>query len=120
MPNCHELCAGCQIEQPPDDREFVTVDGVMVKELYIAKKDTYIPQHSHQFDHTSALVRGSAFVWADGEEMGHFTAPAMIIIRKGVKHTFRSLEDHTVIFCIHKLRDDKIKVLSEHQFGGAS
>lgn len=104
---CDPNCQGCGLvaldEQPPDDIEFRTIDGIFIKEMSIAKAGTVIPQHSHRFDHTSYLALGSARVWSDGMLVGDFDAPHPIFIRAGVKHTFLSLTDNMLVLCIHNL-----------------
>lgn len=102
------------IEQPPVV-EFHTVDGVFIKQMYIAKAGTLIPQHSHAWDHTSMLATGWVWVWADGVSLGEFKAPAAITIKAGVRHTFQSLAHDTMIYCIHNLHgEEAVKVLAEH------
>jgi dTDP-4-dehydrorhamnose 3,5-epimerase-like enzyme len=40
----------------------------------------------------------------------------LIWIEKGVKHKFQTLEDETVVCCLHNLHgEEQIKVLEEHQ-----
>lgn len=111
-------CAGC-VEQPADDVEF-TAGGIFVKQMAIAKAGTAIPQHSHAYDHMSMLAAGSVRVWKDGVFDAEYTAPTGIFITAGVKHAFLSLEDNTVIYCVHKLHSDRVEILEEHQFEGAN
>jgi quercetin dioxygenase-like cupin family protein len=94
--------------------EFKTVDGMFIKVIHLPSKGLY-PQHSHAFDHSSLLARGSLLVWK-GEEIRYYDAPSLIWIEKGVKHKFQTLEDETVVCCLHNLHgEEQIKVLEEHQ-----
>lgn len=60
--------------------------------------------HTHQFDHLTLLASGSLQVTANGET-SKFAAPHMLYIKKDVVHELVALEDNTVAFCIHALRD---------------
>lgn len=108
-PNCATPCA-----QPPDDIEF-TADGVFVKQMYIEKAGTLIPQHAHTYDHLSMLAAGRVRIWEAGVLVGDKTAPAAIFIKANVKHKFLSLDDKTVIYCIHKLHGPSVEIAAEHQ-----
>lgn len=116
--SCAGDCKQClAVDQPPDDREWRTPDGVFIKEMFLAKAGTMIPQHSHAYAHTSLLIAGAVRVWADGYRVGDFVATAPIQIEAGVKHTFMSLEDNTTVLCIHNLgQRQSVAVLEEHQF----
>lgn len=101
-------------EQPPVV-EIHMADDVFIKQMLIAKADTFIPQHSHVYDHTSMLAVGSVRVWEDGVLRGDFTAPTGLLIKAGIKHTFQALVDNTVVYCIHNTsRSDVVEVLEEH------
>ena len=60
--------------------------------------------HTHPFDHLTLLASGSLKVIVDGAETV-FKAPHMIYIRKDKVHELIALEDNTVAYCIHALRD---------------
>lgn len=120
MSECGVDCSKCglhaAVDQPPDDVEFFTADDVFIKQMFIAKAGTIIPQHSHKYDHISMLATGSVRVWADGKLVGDHVAPAGIDIKAGVKHAFLALEDKTVIYCVHRLhKAERVEILEEHQ-----
>jgi quercetin dioxygenase-like cupin family protein len=60
--------------------------------------------HTHPFDHLTLLASGSLKVIANKKET-IFSAPNMIYINKDVMHELIALEDNTVAYCIHALRD---------------
>jgi quercetin dioxygenase-like cupin family protein len=60
--------------------------------------------HKHQFDHLTLLASGKLQVTVDGI-VTVFEAPHMIYIHKDKIHELVALEDNTVAFCIHALRD---------------
>jgi quercetin dioxygenase-like cupin family protein len=60
--------------------------------------------HTHQFDHLTLLACGSLKVTVEEKET-EFKAPHMIYIHKNKNHELVALEDNTVAYCIHALRD---------------
>lgn len=60
--------------------------------------------HTHPFDHLTLLASGSLKVIANDKETV-FEAPNMIYINKDVRHELVALQDNTVAYCIHALRD---------------
>ena len=60
--------------------------------------------HTHQFDHLTLLASGALRVTVDGNTTD-FKAPHMIYIHKDKNHELVALEDNTVAYCIHALRD---------------
>lgn len=105
----------------PSSVEIKIVDDIFIKSMEIQHKHMVVPQHSHKYDHVSMLALGTVRLWKDGVLMGDYKAPQGILIKAGCKHTFQSLEDNTIIYCIHRLHDtDEVEILEEHQFKGAS
>jgi len=60
--------------------------------------------HSHQFDHLTLLASGSLRITLEGK-ITDFKAPHMIYIQKDKEHELVALEDNTLAYCIHALRD---------------
>lgn len=60
--------------------------------------------HAHRHPHLTLLAKGALKVVVNGEET-EFDAPYQIYIEKGLEHTLIALEDNTLAFCIHALRD---------------
>jgi hypothetical protein len=60
--------------------------------------------HFHAHDHLTLLARGKLEVEIDGITTV-FEAPNMIFINKDKKHQLTALEDNTVAYCIHALRN---------------
>lgn len=60
--------------------------------------------HTHPFDHLTLLASGKLQITVDGQ-VTTFQAPHMIYIHKDKKHELVALEDNTVAYCIHALRD---------------
>jgi quercetin dioxygenase-like cupin family protein len=60
--------------------------------------------HKHQFDHLTLLASGKLQITTP-TGVSVFEAPHMIYIHKDKTHELTALEDNTVAFCIHALRD---------------
>lgn len=60
--------------------------------------------HTHQFDHLTLLANGSLKIVVEGIAT-EFKAPHMIYIHKDKKHELVALENNTVAYCIHALRN---------------
>lgn len=110
---------------PPEDQasteDITTADGIFIKRVVVPKAQSWVPQHAHQWDHTTLLTSGSMFVWTDAMSDKVYaldrvyTAPAAIFIKAGVKHLFRTCEDSTTFFCIHNLKSARaVEILAEH------
>jgi quercetin dioxygenase-like cupin family protein len=105
--------------EQPYGVEIHTPDGIFIKQMVIAKAGTYVPQHSHAWDHTSMLAAGAVRVWRDGVIDRDYQAPTGIPIAAGVKHMFMALEDETIVYCIHNIsRTGEVEVSDEHQIVG--
>lgn len=117
MKSCNG-CAARAVCQPYGDEHVV--DGVGVKEMRIPKFGTWVPQHSHEYDHISYLAKGRIVISREGESgCSEASAPRAIKIPAGVKHSFMSLEDDVLILCIHNVsRNGTFEVREEHQIIG--
>ena len=86
------------------------VDGVQVVPMIVPKANTYIPQHTHKYDHLTLVAVGQVSAWADKEFLGTFRAPSAIHIKAGVAHTFKTLVNDCVLYCCHRIdRTGKIE-----------
>lgn len=74
--------------------------------MHFEKKGCIEQGHAHQFDHLTLLASGSLRVMVDGK-VTEFKAPHMIYIHKDKHHELIALEDNTVAYCIHALRDQE-------------
>jgi len=85
----------------PETISVKVYGGVYYKVWYVADAHTIIPQHSHRYDHLTALLSGSVLVSRDGGPAEEYHAPATIEIPAGCMHTFRTLAPHCALACIH-------------------
>lgn len=102
-------------EQPVGGVEYMTTDNVHIMQITVPLANTIIPQHSHEYDHTTLVTAGSVIVWAGDKNLGEYKAPKMVEIKAGVMHAFKTLEDNTSLYCIHNIsRTGKVEVKEEN------
>lgn len=80
------------------------VANLFSKQIHFKNKDDVEEGHTHPFDHLTLLAYGSLEITVNGEKTV-YKAPHMIYIHKDYEHKLRALEDNTVAYCIHALRD---------------
>jgi gentisate 1,2-dioxygenase len=78
--------------------------NIFSRQMHFLKAGDIEYGHTHHFDHMTLLAKGSLEVTVDGKK-SIFTAPQMIWIKSDKKHELVALEDNTVAYCIHGLRD---------------
>ncbi len=91
--------------------EIGVFGNVWVRKLYFPTKDTIYEGHKHDHDHVSLLMSGSVSVEVEGFEPKEFKAPTYIVIRAEYEHKVTALEDNTIWWCIHAIRDDSGEVV---------
>ena len=80
------------------------VSNVYVRQMIFEKVGDAERPHDHVFDHQTLLAKG-ALKLTIGETQSVFVAPQIIFIKAGVLHDLVALEDDTIAYCIHALRD---------------
>lgn len=83
---------------------FSAIDGVAVKQMHFKKSGSIMQGHKHTHNHLTLLAHGKLKVTVNGEET-EFTAPHLIFIHKDNEHELVALEDGTVAYCVHAIRD---------------
>jgi quercetin dioxygenase-like cupin family protein len=90
------------------DNTYPDVQLACVSNMYVRmmefNKDDIEPGHDHPFDHITLLARGSVRIDVDGKK-AVFKAPKMIFIEKDKTHSITALEDNTIAYCIHAIRN---------------
>lgn len=86
------------------DASIGLVSNLWSKMMHFKKAGDTEQGHAHVFDHLTLLAKGSMKVTVNGVST-NFTAPHMIFIKKESIHELVALEDDTVAYCIHALRD---------------
>lgn len=102
--------------QPVGTVDYSSADNVKILGIKIPHKDTIVPQHSHKYDHTTLIGRGKVRVWSEGQPKDEYDEGDAVYIKAGVKHSFQTLEDNTVLYCIHNIaRGNGVEVFEEHE-----
>lgn len=93
-------------DKPSDDviPAISLVSNLWVKQMLFQKAGDCHPGHRHNFDHQTLLAKGSVEVNVNGEKTD-FKAPTIIFIKAGLRHGMVALEDETIVYCVHPLRD---------------
>jgi quercetin dioxygenase-like cupin family protein len=85
------------------EADFFEANGVAIKQLAIKDKGTVVFQHKHEYDHVSLISVGGIQVWINGARQDDVTAPDALTIKANVEHEFVTIEDNTVLYCIHNI-----------------
>jgi quercetin dioxygenase-like cupin family protein len=80
------------------------VSNLYTRMMWFEKAGNTEQGHKHQFDHLTLLASGKLKVTIEGV-VSEFVAPHMIFIHKDKNHELVALEDNTVAYCIHALRN---------------
>ena len=120
---CGFDCAKClpaafnfELEKPPVQVVVNQADGIHVAQITVPVAGTYVPQHSHAYDHMTMLATGSMRVWVEGDLVGDFDAPIPLKIPAGKKHTFLALTDNVTFYCLHNVgRTGAVEELEQHE-----
>ena len=78
--------------------------NLWLRQMHFHKVGDANEGHKHNYDHMTLLAHGSVRVHVDGETTD-FKAPHSIFIVAGKSHFIEALEDGTVAYCVHALRD---------------
>ena len=93
------------------------VSNVYTRMMHFQKKNIKELGHKHYYDHAMLLASGSLKVSVYDPDTKEFLpdveykAPTMIFIRKGLVHQLESLEENTVAFCVHALKDENEEII---------
>ena len=78
--------------------------NLWIRQMFFKKAGDMNEPHVHNFDHMTLLAHGSVKVTVDNVST-EFKAPFMIWVAKGKKHYIEALEDNSVAYCVHALRN---------------
>ena len=90
--------------------KILAISNVYARLMNFVKAGDVEEGHFHAYDHGTLLSKGKLLVQQYNEKMEladskEFTAPSFIFISKDKMHKLTSLEDETIVTCIHALRD---------------
>ena len=81
------------------------VENVYVRQMRFRKAGDVEHGHAHLHDHLTLLAKGKLRVTVLGKDTD-FTAPAHIYIKRNTEHELTALEEETIAYCVHALRDN--------------
>ncbi len=90
------------------DTKMTVAANLWIRQMYFAKTGDKNEGHIHNFDHLTLLANGSVKVNVDGNET-IFKAPHIFLTQAGKRHFIEALEDNTVAYCVHALRNAESK-----------
>jgi quercetin dioxygenase-like cupin family protein len=97
------------------ENKFTCVSNLWLRQMVFKNAGDANEGHEHNYDHVTLLTTGSVRVHVEGKTTD-FTAPQMIYIKQGKSHFIEALEDNTIAFCVHALRDkDTADILDPSQ-----
>lgn len=100
--------------QPEQWLDVDLEEEISTRVIYLKYKDFMVPQHVHEHSHSTLIAHGSVRCFKDKHWWADYFAPKLIRIEAGVEHWFQSLEDNTVICCIHNTHGlDDVPVVRE-------
>jgi quercetin dioxygenase-like cupin family protein len=85
-------------------QKITCVKNIWLRQMTFTKAGDANQGHAHTYDHVTLLAHGSVRVVVDCVAT-EFRAPQMIYIKQGKVHYIEALEDGTVAYCVHALRD---------------
>jgi hypothetical protein len=85
-------------------QKISVVSNVWIRQMIFAKAGDEMKGHKHLFDHHTLLAKGE-FAVTVNDKTTVFKAPHIVIIKKGLEHKIVALEDDSLGFCIHPIRD---------------
>lgn len=98
----------------PENR-MTCVSNLWLRQMVFKNAGDANEGHEHNYDHITLLAVGSVRVHV-GDKSSDFIAPQMIYIQKGKSHYLEALEDNTIAFCVHALRNkDTEDILEQDQ-----
>lgn len=86
------------------DVNLSIVNDVWIKQLHFRQRGWIARSHAHTHDHQTLLAQGSLMITI-GDQWTIYKAPTIILVKKGEFHQLEALEDNTIAYCIHALRE---------------
>lgn len=87
------------------DTKITAASNLWVRQMHFIKAGDMNEGHVHNYDHMTLLAYGSIRVHVDSS-ISEFKAPQMIFIKAGKSHFIEALEDGTIAYCVHALRNE--------------
>lgn len=86
------------------ETKISSAGNIWLRQMEFIKAGDTNEAHLHNYDHMTLLAHGSVKVHVDGNT-SIFKAPQMIFIKSGKRHFIEAIEDGTIAYCVHALRN---------------
>jgi len=80
------------------------VANTWIKQMHFRKAGDRNCGHKHTFDHQTLLAKGRFRVRVE-DRLAEFAAPTIVFVAAGKEHLIEALEDDSVAYCIHAVRN---------------
>jgi quercetin dioxygenase-like cupin family protein len=87
---------------PNFDELLETEGGICVRVTKLEKVGYMVPQHSHEFGHTTLIASGAVAFFLEGQYVKDLVAPAIQYVEPNKQHVYQALMDNSVLACISK------------------
>lgn len=95
--------------------DFQTIDGMAIKQIAVPERGTMLEQHAHKWGHSTLLAKGRVLLWSGTELLSHHKAPAIIYIPEGKVHSFQTVTDDVLLYCLHNLHGVNVITILEEE-----
>ena len=97
------------------ENKLTCISNLWLRQMHFLKAGDANEGHTHNYDHATLIAHGSVRVHVDGKSTD-FKAPQVVYVQKGKVHYIEALEDDTVAYCVHALRDkDTEDIIDDEQ-----
>lgn len=86
------------------DEKVSLVANTWIKQMHFRKAGDRNCGHKHAFDHQTLLAKGRFRVRVE-DRVAEFVAPTIVFVAAGKEHLIEALEDDSVAYCIHAVRN---------------
>lgn len=92
--------------------------NIYIRPNYL-NRGTVVGNHTHNFDHTTILLKGSVLVAITRPDGSKYTetliAPRFVLIKANYCHEITGLEDDTEFWCVYAHRTPQGEIVQETQ-----
>lgn len=86
------------------DTKLTVNSNLWIRQMHFKKAGDKNEGHIHNFDHLTLLAKGKVKFHVEGQ-VTEFVAPQVILTVAGKRHYIEAVEDDTVAYCVHALRN---------------
>lgn len=90
--------------------------NIFIRPMAFKKAGDVVEGHTHNFDHTTYVVRGAVRVEGNGRSVEKKASDGhnWLLIRAGVSHQITALGDDTLCHCIYSHRNPQGEIVQEY------